>query len=80
MQQTWTINGKTFTHAQLMELKKRGLDPRKAEFTFAEITKPNLAKKNDKQKAKNKVNKLKKIEKKPEITPEEFKNDESKNQ
>jgi DNA polymerase II large subunit len=32
--QTWEINGQVYTHPQLMELKKQGLDPRKDEIVM----------------------------------------------
>lgn len=36
--QTWTINGKTYNHEQLMELKKQGLDPRKDDIQMKFVT------------------------------------------
>lgn len=39
--QTWRINGQTYTHAQLMELKKQGLDPRKDKIEMKFVTKNN---------------------------------------
>jgi len=38
MTQTWSIGGRTYTHAQLMELRKQGLDPRKDEIVMASVT------------------------------------------
>lgn len=37
--QLWTIKGQTYTHAQLMELRKQGLDPRKDNIEMKFITK-----------------------------------------
>lgn len=38
MSQTWTINGKTYNHAQLQELKRLGLDPRKDQIEMKMVT------------------------------------------
>lgn len=38
--QTWKIKGQVFTHAQLMEMKKQGIDPRKDKVIMKFITKP----------------------------------------
>lgn len=38
MSQTWTINGKTYNHAQLQELKRLGLDPRKDNIEMKMVT------------------------------------------
>jgi hypothetical protein len=40
MTQTWKIKGQVYTHAQLMELKKQGLDPRKDDIVMKFITNP----------------------------------------
>lgn len=37
-QQTWKIKGQVYTHAQLMELKRKGLDPRKDKIIMKFIT------------------------------------------
>lgn len=39
MSQIWKINGQSYTHAQLMEMKKQGLDPRKDKIEMKFITK-----------------------------------------
>ena len=44
MVQTWTIKGQTYTHAQLMELKAQGLDPRKDSVVMKHITKDSKGK------------------------------------
>lgn len=36
--QTWKINGQVYTHSQLMEMKKQGLDPRKDNIEMKFIT------------------------------------------
>lgn len=38
MTQTWTIKGQTYTHGQLMELKRQKLDPLKDEFELKAVT------------------------------------------
>lgn len=44
MSQKWNINGKTYTHGQLLELKAQGKDPRTDEIVMSEITLPKLEK------------------------------------
>ena len=39
--QTWKINGQVYTHAQLMELKAQGLDPRKDNIEMKFVTRNN---------------------------------------
>lgn len=38
MTQLWTIKGQTYTHGQLMELKRQKLDPLKDEFELKAVT------------------------------------------
>lgn len=38
MTQTWTIKGQTYTHGQLMEMRKQGLDPVKDEVELKAVT------------------------------------------
>ncbi len=38
MTQSWNINGQTYTHGQLMELRKQKLDPLKDKIVMANIT------------------------------------------
>ena len=45
--QTWKIKGQVYTHAQLMELKRQGLDPRKDDITMKFITNPKLKEQKD---------------------------------
>jgi len=37
--QTWKIKGQVYTHAQLLELRKQGLDPRKDHIEMKFVTK-----------------------------------------
>lgn len=39
MAQTWTIKGQTYTHAQLQELKRQGLNPHKDDIVMKFISK-----------------------------------------
>lgn len=36
--QTWRINGQIYTHAQLLELRRQGFDPRKDQIVMSSIT------------------------------------------
>lgn len=38
MSQTWKINGQTYNHGQLMELKRQGLDPRRDKIILKSVT------------------------------------------
>ncbi len=38
MAQTWKINGQVYTHGQLMELRKQGLDPRRDQIILSAVT------------------------------------------
>lgn len=38
MSQTWNIKGQAYTHGQLMELKRQGLDPRRDKIVMKSIT------------------------------------------
>lgn len=52
--QTWKIKGQVYTHAQLMELKRQGLDPRKDDIVMKFITNPQPEVKPEEKKASKK--------------------------
>lgn len=57
--QIWRIKGENYTHAQLMDLKKQGLNPRKDNIVKKFIANPGTEEEIEKAEAKMKVRKAK---------------------
>lgn len=70
--QTWTINGQTYNHAQLMEMKKQKLNPSKDKVELKFVTPgtmDNLEKKEEKEPEQVSTSEV--IEKTLDETPEQ---------